>query len=120
MSERRPHDIGRVAGGRDDPLEGEDVPLALNILYELHYRSWDDVDDRWEWEPSLITLRRELEDMMEAALAPPMPESCPPHEVPRRLVEMLAADGPSLSRRLARAGTLNSSASSSSTALRIT
>jgi len=51
-----------------DALEEDDFQLALYVLYELHYRSFDGVDDRWEWEPSLLRLRRQMEDAFDAAL----------------------------------------------------
>jgi hypothetical protein len=58
-----------------DPLSDDDLQLALYVLYELHYRGFDRVDERWEWEPSLLALRAELEAIFEAglfdALGPP-------------------------------------------------
>lgn len=46
----------------DDPIWGEDAALALYCCYELHYRGFAGVDEHWEWEPSLLTLRRSLEE----------------------------------------------------------
>lgn len=43
-----------------DPL-GADLQLALYVSYELHYRSFAGVDDEAEWEPELLTRRRDLE-----------------------------------------------------------
>ncbi|MEV7443824.1 iron-containing redox enzyme family protein [Streptomyces sp. NPDC091204] len=40
---------------------GEDLQLALYLLYELHYRGFDDVDDEREWDPELLRLRGALE-----------------------------------------------------------
>ena len=34
-------------------------------MYELHYRGFEGVDERWEWEPSLLALRSVLEDIFE-------------------------------------------------------
>src|ERR671929_58218 len=51
-----------------DPLRGEDLHLALYLLYELHYRGLPGIDDDWEWEPSLLALRGALEQRVEAAL----------------------------------------------------
>ncbi len=51
-----------------DPLVDDDLQLALWVLYELHYRGFDGVDDRWEWAPSLLALRGDLEARFEAAL----------------------------------------------------
>jgi hypothetical protein len=44
-----------------DPLGDEDLQLALYIAYELHYSQLTDVDDRWEWAPSLLRFRAGLE-----------------------------------------------------------
>src|SRR3954468_3905663 len=51
-----------------DPLGDDDLPLALYCLYELHYRGFDGVDERWEWEPSVLALRSVLEDIFEGGL----------------------------------------------------
>ena len=48
-------------------LRDEDLQLALYCSYELHYRGLPDVDDAWEWEPSLLALRRSLEERFEDA-----------------------------------------------------
>src|SRR4051794_2596660 len=52
----------------DDPVVDEDLQLALYLCYELHYRGFDGVDPEWEWEPSLLRLRRRLERIFEDAL----------------------------------------------------
>ncbi|MFJ9811216.1 iron-containing redox enzyme family protein [Streptomyces sp. NPDC101158] len=45
---------------RADPW-GEDLQLALYLLYELHYRGFDEVADAREWDPELLRLRAALE-----------------------------------------------------------
>ena len=45
----------------DDVLYGEDAPLALYVLYELHYRGFAGVDDEWEWDANALRLRARLE-----------------------------------------------------------
>jgi hypothetical protein len=50
-----------------DLLTDDDLHLALWVLYELHYRGFDGVDDA-EWDPDLIALRRELEGRFEGEL----------------------------------------------------
>ncbi|MFI8260822.1 MULTISPECIES: iron-containing redox enzyme family protein [unclassified Streptomyces] len=40
---------------------GEDLHLALYVLYELHYRGFEGVDDEREWDPDLLRLRQALE-----------------------------------------------------------
>src|SRR3954453_8532410 len=59
---------GAPAVTADDPLGDDDLQLALYLCYELHYRSFAGVDERWEWEPSLLEFRRRLERQFEAAL----------------------------------------------------
>jgi hypothetical protein len=50
-----------------DPL-GDDLQLALYCCYELHYRSFDGVDDALEWDPELLALRARLEEVFLAAV----------------------------------------------------
>jgi hypothetical protein len=47
---------------------GEDVQLALQVCYELHYRGFAGVDPSWEWDPQLLRLRGALERAFLAAL----------------------------------------------------
>ncbi len=51
-----------------DVLLDEDLQLALWACYELHYGGFDDVADEREWDPGLLTVRRDLEALVEAAL----------------------------------------------------
>ncbi len=51
---RPPHALELPAG----EIDAEDLQLALYCCYELHYRGFEDVDDAWEWEPSLLALPR--------------------------------------------------------------
>jgi hypothetical protein len=68
------------------------------------------VDERWEWEPSLLALRARLESQFEAALLAEVPEdadACEPAEIDLALRAIAAEDsGPSLSRYLERRGDL--------------
>ncbi|GID92021.1 hypothetical protein Adi01nite_14330 [Amorphoplanes digitatis] len=115
---RAPHDLdpgyvetpptATTAGLADDDLQ-----LTLFVLYELAYRGWDGVDDRWEWQPDLIRLRTAAENRFEAALrvltAPhhdAVPEQLSAASIARRLVTMTEEDGPSLSEHLRRRATL--------------
>ena len=105
------HDLGPVPlPAVADPVGDEDLQLALYCCYELHYRGLPGVDDAWEWEPSLLALRRELERQFEeglVALAGPVtPEDVEPEgmDVALRAVEA-ADDSPSLSTHLERDGT---------------
>jgi len=52
----------------DAVLDDEDCQLALWMLFELHFRGFDDADADLEWDPDLIGLRGEIEARMEAEL----------------------------------------------------
>ena len=92
-----------------DPLGDDDLHLALYLCYELHYRGLPDVDDGWEWEPSLIALRGRMERLFEDGLRRAVGEvavDLPSHETASALRDVIAADdAPSLSTYLARHGT---------------
>ncbi len=82
------------------PDDDEDLQLALFACYEMAYRGWAGVDDSWEWDPGLLTVRAELEARFEAGLrelvGPPV--RVDPDDVPHLLAAAVAADdGPSLS-----------------------
>jgi hypothetical protein len=49
-------------------LDDADAQLALWCLYELHYRGFEGVDERWEWSAELVDARLELESIFEAEL----------------------------------------------------
>ncbi|MGW3341943.1 iron-containing redox enzyme family protein [Nonomuraea rubra] len=106
-----PLDPARTDGSpAGDVLADADVQLALFACYELHYQGFDDVDDRWEWEPALLAARAALERRFEEALARavPRPALDGSQGVRRALVELVAADdGPSLSGFLARRADLS-------------
>lgn len=61
------HDYPIAAARRADPY-GEDVQLALQVCYELHYRGFDAVNPDWEWNPGILRLRSAMEDTFLAAL----------------------------------------------------
>ncbi|WTT13871.1 iron-containing redox enzyme family protein [Streptomyces zaomyceticus] len=95
---------GAVAGA--DPW-GEDLQLALYLLYELHYRGFEGVDDAREWDPELLRLRRQMEARFLGVLRAELPDA--PRTVEEAfaplLVEPVDLSG-SLSRRLATEGEL--------------
>lgn len=98
-----------------DPATGEDAQLALYCCYELHYRGFAGVDERWERHPSVTALTLDLEDAFEAALradheraAGPGVLDPDPAQVETRLWDLARADGgPSLSARVAGHATLD-------------
>ena len=85
----------------DGEIDHEDLHLALYCCYELHYRGFDGVEDRWEWEPSLLAFRAELERRFEAdllELVGPPGEPPDPREIDALLRELMQADdAPSVS-----------------------
>jgi Iron-containing redox enzyme len=89
------------------PTSDEDLQLALYLCYELHYRGLPGVDDGWEWQPSLLTLRAALEREFEAQLRRDVPVPLPERSIDLELRAIEDADeAPSLSRHLEREGTL--------------
>ncbi|HWH13744.1 MAG TPA: iron-containing redox enzyme family protein [Miltoncostaeaceae bacterium] len=83
-----------------DPLADEDLQLGLYVMYELHYRGFAGVDERWEWWPPLLALRARLEGVFEDALraAVPPPADDPRERLDDRLRRLVREDdGPSLS-----------------------
>jgi hypothetical protein len=96
------------AGVVSNPLTDEDLQLALLVLYELHYRGIEGVDDRWEWNPTLIGVRSLLEDQFERALREATRTDCNPGPdgVVGALLDMTSPSGkPGLSSYLARHAT---------------
>ena len=102
------HALAGTPPAEGDALAGEDFHLALYACYELHYHSFDEVDEDWEWEPTLLALRRDLEQAFEARLRDELgaqPEST--EDIPAALLALIAAaDGPSVSRYLETRGSL--------------
>jgi hypothetical protein len=92
-----------------DPLSDEDLHLALYLCYELHYRGLPGVDERWEWEPSLLALRRELEHQFEGSLLQAVPFAPHPsrtEEISGVLRAIAGQNGPSVARFVQRSATL--------------
>ncbi len=93
----------------DDPLTGDDSHLALHCCYELFHDGYLGVDDRWEWEPALLRLRRRLEmrflDGLRGESGPPTAPAVPVADALRGIIAGGAAT-PSPSRYLAERGTI--------------
>ena len=96
---------------REEPAAGilhdDDLQLTLTIMYELHHRGVDGVDDAWEWDPSLLAVRQALERPFETAVRAragrPTCDATDAAGVARRLFQLAEADdSPSLSRYLAK------------------
>src|SRR5215207_1534770 len=93
-----------------DALTDDDLHLALYLCYEIHYRGLPGVDERWEWEPSLLAARKALEEPFEAALrgrAGSMEDGCAFDEMDLALRALADADdAPSLSSFVEREATV--------------
>lgn len=59
-----------------DPFDA-DPQLALAICYELHYRGFSELDERWEWYPELLWLRAALEERFVTSLRTRIPQRDP-------------------------------------------
>jgi hypothetical protein len=74
----------------------EDLHIGLWMLYELHYRGFDEVDDAREWDPALLAVRARLEAQFEAELRAdcrPIVELADEQDpVPNQLVAITAYD----------------------------
>lgn len=107
---RGPHAVPeqRAMGDVSYPLTDRDFQLALWILYELHYRGFEDAaDDHAEWDPLLLVTRAALERTFEHAVrelvrdapedAPELSDlgGTPAEQVTAALVRMTARSGPS-------------------------
>jgi hypothetical protein len=91
------------------PLDHEDLQLALYSCYELQYRGFDGVDERWESAPSLVRFRAALEGQFESELEEavgPVTDPPPPEEMDLALRALVDADdAPSLSTYIEREAT---------------
>lgn len=103
-----PHDVGAAPAAADDPVHGEDSALALYVLYELHYRGFAGVSEDWEWEPSLLAVRRDLEQAFIGRVRELVGELPGATDVVSGLRDAMGiVDGPSLSMYAAEQATLD-------------
>lgn len=88
------------------PESAEDGQLALWVLYEQHYRGFEDVAEELEWDPRLISVRRALEDEFERTLRARAPQPPEPGVFEERFFAFVAGhDGPSLAAHVQRSAT---------------
>jgi Iron-containing redox enzyme len=76
-----------------DARSDEDVQISLWTCYGLTYAGFDGVDERWEWEPSLLAVRTAMEAVFERDVLAEirMPEGLTPDKVPTYLMELCSA-----------------------------
>jgi hypothetical protein len=61
LSAEPAEEAARLVALVEDPLGDDDLQLALYLCFELHYRSFPNVDPAWEWNPTLLAVRAVLE-----------------------------------------------------------
>jgi len=109
--------MSSLRGGADDPVRteaaaradpyGDDLHLALYVLYELHYQGFSGVDDDREWDPGLLGLRGALEKRFLGALRADVPAvKSADDALAEILVEPVADDGTGVSHYLQHEGEL--------------
>lgn len=59
-------------------LTDDDFQLALWMLFELHYRGFDDVDPDLEWDPQVLHMRSMMERCLEESLRALVASDVPP------------------------------------------
>ncbi|MEU8779105.1 iron-containing redox enzyme family protein [Streptomyces sp. NPDC048606] len=84
---------------------GDDLHLALYLLYELHYRGLPGVADDREWDPDLLRLRAALEQRFVTALEEALPRDRSVAEAFAPLLTEPADGAGGISAHLADAGT---------------
>ena len=90
-------------------LDDHDFQLALWVLYELHYRGFDDCDEGWEWHPEAVRYLGWLERLFLDALRATGPMPATPEELtlPERLEALVeAVPGAGLARFMQREATV--------------
>jgi len=114
LAEGRPLLVSMEAAAAGAAVDAaEDRALTLWTLDELSYRGYPEVDDRREWDPAVVALRRELEDELEDRLrerwpGPPAYDGESTGGFPDAfLAEMEAHDGPALARFLERTASVD-------------
>jgi hypothetical protein len=84
-----------------EPESDDDAALTLWTLHELAYRGFDEVDDRAEWEPELLRVRRRLEERLEASLRERWPGVPAGLDLEGDFFDWVAGhDGPSIARHV--------------------
>ncbi|PND55104.1 hypothetical protein CRM90_24490 [Mycobacterium sp. ENV421] len=101
LTERAPRNhLQRIeASLHDSDPYGIDIQLALYVCYELHYRGFAGVDPGWEWNPGLLHLRAQLEEMFLTAVQRDVgdisPEDTADAEMAKLTIEPADGAGPS-------------------------
>jgi hypothetical protein len=87
-----PHRFEAPPVSVNDPIANDDFQLALYLCYELHYAPVEGIDERWEWNPSVLEFRERLERAFEHALRNAVPAVAIDEGVARTLRRLARAD----------------------------
>lgn len=87
-----------------DPLTDDDLHLALWCCYELHHHGFEGIDDDLEWDPEVLSFRRSLERVFEAALRSEHQAGAVPEDPQVALRVIATWAGPPLASTVAREG----------------
>ena len=79
-----------------DARSDEDIQISLWTCYGLTYEGFAGVDERWEWQPSLLAVRGALEAVFERDILAEVriPEDLTPKKVPAFLMDLCASATP--------------------------
>ncbi len=88
--------VDALPGTTADARSDEDVQISLWTCYGLTYAGFDGVDERWEWQPSLVAVRGGLEAVFERDVLAEVrvPEGLTPDGVPAYLMELCGSVSP--------------------------
>ncbi|WP_132994261.1 iron-containing redox enzyme family protein [Gordonia zhaorongruii] len=90
-----------------DILADDDLQLALTLLYELHLRGIEGIDDAAEWDVDLLAVRAQIEQHVGAALDDLVGSVDDPGDVTQALFRTgESSDGPPLAKYMARSATI--------------
>jgi hypothetical protein len=99
--------LPRIIQVADDPMTDDDLQLAIYVCYELHYRGFEGVSERYEWAPTLLGFRAAAEQQFEDALRASVDRSpVSPGSVPDLLRGTVSGSPSPLTRFLARDASL--------------
>ena len=98
---------GQDAPPSTDLIESpDDAAISLWALYQLHHAGFDEVDDRLEWDPALLSVRADLERDLEADLRSAFVVPDDVDDIAEAVFSLVAAhEGPSLAAFVRRSAT---------------
>lgn len=92
LSTRLGEPVAALPGSTVDARADDDIQISLFACYGMSYDGFDDVNECWEWQPSVLTVRGGLEAVFERDFLADMrlPDELGPDDVPAYLMEVCA------------------------------